>query len=186
LAQLLMAEGKLKEARTWCELAIFWRPEKVTVLQITSDCYSLCGETAKAVQVLDRILGAKPDDAIAWLKKGNAMSVLGKHEDAIACHNKAIANASRTKEVWKFRGGSTKEIIGAIPADMVEGKAWNGRGLALKALGRHLEAVASYEAALKIDLEKSDVWCNKDEEMNGFVAHGLTLNTHKAEFHLPT
>jgi len=170
LAQLLMAEGKLKEARTWCESAIFWRPEKVTVLQITSDCYSLCGETAKAVQLLERILGAKPDDAIAWLKKGNAMSALGKHEDAIACHDKAIANASRTKEVWEFRGGSTKEIIGAIPADMVEVKAWNGRGLALNALNkgaallalkRASEAVACFNRAIKLDPRDSSAWNNK-------------------------
>jgi tetratricopeptide (TPR) repeat protein len=152
-------------------LALFWRPEKVSVLQVTSDCYSLCGETAKAVQLLDRILEAKPDDAIAWVKKGNAMNALGKHEDAIVCYDKAIANAPRTMEVWKFRGGSTKEIVGAIPADMVEAKAWNGRGLALKALGKHVEAVASYEAARKIDPKKSDVWCNKGNAFHAANRH---------------
>ena len=167
LVQLLIHEGELKDAKTWCELALFWRPEKPLVLQVASDCFFKCGEPAKAIQLLDKLLATNPDDAVAWLKKGSAINALGKQDAAIACYDKAIETAPRTQNVWKFRGGSAKGMIGAVPANMVEVEAWNGKGLVFRALGQNLEALACYDRALKIDQQKADVWCNKG---NAFFA----------------
>ena len=167
LVQLLIHEGELKDAKTWCELALFWRPEKPLILQVASDCFFKCGEPAKAIQMLDKLLATNPDDAVAWFKKGNAISAQGKQDAAIACYDKAIETAPRTKNVWKFRGGPAKGMVGAIPADMIEVEAWNGKGLAFRALGRNREALACYDRALKNDPQKADVWCNKG---NAFFA----------------
>gem|GEM_PF-2036550 len=175
LAQLLMLEGELKDAKTWCELALFWRPEKANVLQIASDCFSQCGEPAKAIPLLDKLLATNPNDAIAWVKKGNALNDLGRHNDAIVCYDKAIETAARTQAVWKFRGGSAKGVIGAVPAASAEVKAWNGKGLAFKALGRNREALASYDRALKIDPQKADVWCNKGNALYSEGRHAEAL-----------
>ena len=161
LAQLHMAKGELNAAKQLCERAIFWRPEKVIVLQIASDCYSLCGDSARAVQLLDKLLAANPDDAVAWFKKGNVLGALGKHEEAIACYDKAISNARRTNDVWRVRGGSVDAVTGPVPADVVEGTAWNARGSSLRALGRQDDAIVCYERALKIDPKRADVWLNK-------------------------
>jgi len=161
LEQLLVLDGELRDAKKWCEVALFWRPEKPMVLQAASDCYYECGDFAKAVQLLDKLLATNPDDAIAWLKRGSAVSQLGRQDEAVSCFDKAIDTVSRTQRVWKFRGGSAKGITGAVPADVVEVKAWNGKGLAFRALGRIREALACYDRALKIDPQKADVWCNK-------------------------
>lgn len=167
LAQLLMLDGELQDAKTWCELALFWRPEKPMVLQVASDCYYACGEFARAIQLLDKLLATNPDDAIAWSKRGNAASQLGRQDEAIGCYDKAIEAAPRTQNVWKFRGGSAKGITGAVPADAVEVDAWNGKGLVFRALGQIREALACYDKATKIDPKKADVWCNKG---NAFFA----------------
>jgi tetratricopeptide (TPR) repeat protein len=160
LVQLLMLDGKLQDAQKWCEVALFWRPEKPMVLQVASDCNYACGEFARVVQLLDKLLATNPDDAIAWLKRGNSIYQLGGLDEAIRCYDKAIEAAPRTQNVWKFRGGPAKGITEAVPADAVEVEAWNGKGLAFKALGRIREALACYDKAVRIDPQKADVWCN--------------------------
>jgi tetratricopeptide (TPR) repeat protein len=114
----------------------------------------------RAVELLNKLLAVNPDDAIAWFKKGNAMSGLGRSEDALDCYDKAIASAHRTNEVWRLRGGSTKAVVHAVPAERIEAEAWNSRGLILKAAGRYVDALHSYDAALEIDPRRADIWCN--------------------------
>ena len=160
LAQLLIAGGELDEAKSLCELALFWRPEKTNVLQIASDCYAICGEHVKAVELLDKLLAVTPGDAIAWFKKGNSILGLGRVEEAIRCYDCAIVNSHQTNQVWRFSGGATKAAINAVPAEQIIVEAWNSKGLALKAVGRHDDAIQSYIAALKIDPKRADIWCN--------------------------
>ena len=45
---------------------------------------------------------------------------------------------------------------------------WNNKGLALNLLGKHNEAIASYDNAIKIDPNDADVWNNK-----GLALHAL-------------
>jgi tetratricopeptide (TPR) repeat protein len=155
-----MAMGEVDDSKTWCELALFWRPEKDNVLQVASDCFSMCGEPAKAVELLNKLLAAYPDDAIAWFKTGNAMTALGQLPDAIKCYDQAIENAPRTTAVWSDRE-RLRGVFVSVKPNQVSVEAWNGKGLALKAIGRPAEALACYEKALAIDPRKSDVWCNK-------------------------
>lgn len=165
LAQLLIAQGKLDDAKSLCEVALFWRPEKTNVLQVASDCYAICGELLKAVELLNKLLAVTPDDAIAWLKKGKAMLSLGSVEEAIRCYDCAIESAHQTNRVWRLRGGASKAAINAVPAGNVIVEALNSKGLALKAVGRNDEAIENYNAALKTDPKRADIWCN----------HGNTL-----------
>lgn len=167
LVQLLMTEREMSEAVKWCEVALFWRPEKIIVLQIAADCFAMCGDSGRAVELLERLLAINPDDAIAWYKKGNIMSSLGRYDEAIACYDRAIETAPRTVDVWKSRGGSINGVIGAVRADKVEAEAWNSKGLVLKASGRFTEALVCYERTLAVDSRRADVWCNK-----GAVFHG--------------
>ena len=175
LAQLLMTKGELNEAKSLCERALFWRPEKAIVLQVASDCFAMCGEAVRAVELLNKLIAVNPDDAIAWFKKGNAMSGLGRSEDALDCYDKAIASARRTNEVWRFRGGSTKAVVRAVPAERIEAEAWNSRGLILKAAGRYVDALHSYDAALEIDPRRADIWCNHGNALSslGRLAEAL-------------
>jgi len=169
LAQVLMREGELKEAKTWCESALFWRPEKPLVLQIASDCFAKCGEPERAVRLLETLLRTNPDDGVAWVKKGNALYALGELDEAISCFDKAIEASPHTADVWKFRGGSTKGLLGPVPTEQIVLDALNGKGLALRVLGKHWEALGCYDRALAIDSERADVWCNKG---NMFHAEG--------------
>lgn len=160
LAQVLMMLGKSPDAKTWCELAVFWRSEKTTVLQVASDCFAMCGEPAKAAELLKQLLTAYPHDAIAWLKLGNVMTVQRQAPDALRCYDEAIQHASETKAVWDEREGLSG-VLTAVGPDQVAVEAWNGKGLVFKAIGRPAEALACYDKALAIDPRKADVWCSK-------------------------
>ena len=59
--------------------------------------------------------------------KGNALSALGRKEEAIACYDRALEIEPRYAH------------------------AWNNKGIALSALGRKEEAIACYDRALEID-----------------------------------
>lgn len=160
LAQVLMLLGELQDAKTWCELAVFWRPEKDKVLQIASDCFAMCGEHVKAVELLKKLLADYPDDAIAWFKLGNAMTAMRQLPDALKCYDNAIESAPRTKAVWNDRERMSG-VLTAVGSNQVLAEAWNAKGLVLKSIGQPAEAIACYDKALAIDPRKADVWCNK-------------------------
>lgn len=47
-------------------------------------------EFDKALELYDWALTLKADDEIAWANKDLALNKLGRYEEAIACHDKAI------------------------------------------------------------------------------------------------
>ena len=94
------------------------------------------GRIADGVDVVRKLIAIDPDQARAHKLLGMALSHLGRHEDALASLDRAIALAPS--------------------AD-----AHGSRADALVALGRREEAVESYDHALALEPASVADWCNK-------------------------
>ena len=70
---------------------------------------------------------------------GNALSALGRHEDAITAYDQAIH----------------------FKAD--DHQAWYNKGNALSALGRHEDAITAYDQAIAIKPDKYNAWDNRGD-----------------------
>lgn len=108
---------------------------------------------------------------VEWNKRGDALSDLGRYEEAIASYDKALEINSHDDKVWNNRGvaldelGRYEEAIAsydkALEIRLNDDKAWNNRGITLSNLGRFEEAIASYDKALEINPNDDKVWNNR-------------------------
>lgn len=89
--------------------------------------YGATGQTAVAIECLDKAIEIAPRYAHAHNNRGLANDFLGKSAEAIADFNKAIEIDPRYAE------------------------AFNNRGVAYQGLGRHDRAVADFSRAIEID-----------------------------------
>jgi tetratricopeptide (TPR) repeat protein len=80
----------------------------------------------KSLDILTSITVLKPDYAVAWLNRGNALYAINRKDEAIIAYNKALK----------------------IQPDYAE--AWNNKGNALIALDRPKEAIAALEKSLAL------------------------------------
>jgi tetratricopeptide (TPR) repeat protein len=102
---------------------------------------------------------------------GNGLYQLGRYEEAIASHEKAIEFKPDYHVAWNNRGAAlgnlerSEEAIASydkaleVKSDSYE--AWNNRGNALNGLGRFEEAIASYDKAIEFKPDFHDAWNNR-------------------------
>jgi hypothetical protein len=112
-----------------------------------------------------------PRHPLVRLDRGLALAALGRHQEAVAEFEAALALSPNNPSAHYNRGislfglGHYAEAVAAydrallIAADHV--KAWNNRGLALQALNRHDEALASYAKALELQKDYADAHFNQ-------------------------
>src|SRR5437016_5944221 len=100
----------------------------------------LLGRYEEALRAIDTALDINPQNEVAWVNKGNALTRLGRLIDALRCFNAAI-KVNPQFEV-----------------------AWNNKGNALARLGKFEDALRCYDRALEIDPGYRGAWVNK-----GFV-----------------
>ncbi len=97
------------------------------------------GQYERAVVEFQRALSEAPDHANALRGLAISLHQAGRHDDALAIYDDAIARAAE------------------LPADDAERAAlaasYANRGILLDTMGRHEEALMSYEMALGIDVE---------------------------------
>ncbi|MEM9273750.1 MAG: tetratricopeptide repeat protein, partial [Cyanobacteria bacterium P01_F01_bin.143] len=103
----------------------------------------------------EKALDIKPDYHEAWYNRGNALSDLGRLEEAIASHDQALK----------------------IKPDYHE--AWNNRGIALKNLGRLEEAIASHDQALKIKPDGYRAWGNRGNALFNLGRYEEAITSYK-------
>jgi tetratricopeptide (TPR) repeat protein len=106
-----------------------------------------------------------------WVSKGGSLYTLGRHEEAISCHDKALAIDSRYTSAWCNKGSSLSALgrreealrcyDQALVTDPRYAMAWNNKGFALGELGRREEAISCYDQALALDPRSALTWNNK-------------------------
>ncbi len=141
--------------------------------------YSDFGQLRKDLEVLYRqrtgravevpLVGEKT--VAFWSNKGASLGPLGRHQEAIACYDKALEIDPRHANAWANKGnclhsiGRYQEAIAclneALEINPRFAGAWSNKGNSLNSLGRHQEAIACCDKALEIDPRLAGAWGNK-------------------------
>ncbi len=110
-------------------------------------------------------------EAYELSNKGGALDSLGRHEEALACHDRALALNPQLAEAWSNKGaalsrlGRSEEGLAcfdrALAVNPQLAKAWSNKGAALANLGRHEESLACHDRALALNPQDAEAWYNK-------------------------
>ena len=121
---------------------------------------AVLGITAVALLMLVNIASAA-QSSDAWLKKGIALEILKKHDEAIKACDKAIEVNPQNSNAWNNKGfaldhlnkpdEAIKAYEKAIEVNPQNSNAWNNKGFALSSLGKYDEAIEAFDKAIEIN-----------------------------------
>jgi len=112
------------------------------------------------------------DNAEEWNNKGIKFGMIGQHDKALGCFERALRINPNYGKAWYNKGTSLgkmgrldKDILTCfektLEIDPNHAAAWNNRGALLAKQGRNKEALASYDRAIEIDPLNAKAWYNK-------------------------
>lgn len=142
--------------------------------------------------------------AEAWIDKGVSLTNLGRPEEALACHDRALGIVPDSARAWINKGAAfgTLEQWEQCLASYERGVelapdvayAWAGKARVLSHLGRPDEALICYDRALAINPLAPSIWSNKGalladhlkrwEDAISCYDHTIRIDPHYAEAHL--
>lgn len=100
----------------------------------------------------------------AWYKKGLALCMLGRYDEAIYAYNQAIKIKSKDAYALHSKGLALRKLDRSAEADESLKSArneWNSEGMDLFLLKRYADAIKFYDKALEIDPKFLCAWVNK-------------------------
>jgi CHAT domain-containing protein/tetratricopeptide (TPR) repeat protein len=133
------------------------------------------GNYSIALHYFEQAIALNPELAEAWEGKAATLRKLGRHEEAIATSEKAIAlrmNIVGSNADFWFEQGNIQlfaedfeeALAGfkkAIEFNPNFYEAWINHGVALSELGRDEDAIASFDHAVEITPDFPDSWSNR-------------------------
>ncbi|MDD4651253.1 MAG: tetratricopeptide repeat protein [Methanothrix sp.] len=154
--------GKYDEAIKACDEAIRLDPNLAAAWAIKGGALSDQGKYDEALKADNEAILLDADYALAWNNKGYVLSELGKYDEALKAYDEAIRldppNLAGTwnNKGWAFnsQGNYDEAIVAldeAIRLDPNLASAWEGKGNALKALGRATEADAAFARTQELE-----------------------------------
>ena len=115
----------------------------------------LSGTASVACALIDTV---SVQDSETWFNEGNALSNLGRYEEAIVAYDKALEINPQYSDAWNNKGialsylnryeEASEACNKAIEIDPQNSNAWNNKGNILKILGRYGEAIEAFDKAL--------------------------------------
>jgi tetratricopeptide (TPR) repeat protein len=133
----------------------------------------------EALDAANRSLDIRPE-LRGWYRQGIALAGLGRHQEAIAAFDKAIAIKADYHYAWVGKGSALYQLGQYEAAIAAYDKAlaiepgdrrlqemsdhfntWNQKGNALFQLKRFDQALAAYQASIKIKSDFADAWFNQ-------------------------
>ena len=123
----LQQQGRLDEARTAYRHVLRLEPENAAALILIGSISIATNDPSTALDLFARAIRTDPKNALLHVKRGDAYSMLNRHEAAVASYDQAIALGSN-----------------------IDGFAHYGRALALVALNQYGAAVESFDKAIAI------------------------------------
>jgi serine/threonine protein kinase/predicted RNA polymerase sigma factor len=123
-----------------------------------------------AVSVFDQTIQIEPNNPIAWNNKGISLINLKQYEEALGALDQAIRLYYTFPIDYFLKGKTLKQLGGGevhrllrltMLLDPIDAHAWNNKGYALNALGRHEEALTAYDEAIRLNPEYREAYYNK-------------------------
>lgn len=168
LAGLLLGQRRLGEAEGLYRTLISADPVHAGAVEALATVLLAESRPGEAVAVIEAYLALRPDDeklealfATALSNHGNALGRLGRHDEAVAAHERAIAAQPQSAAALANLGislrdqGRMDEAVAAhekaIAAQPDFARAHANLANALHQLGRHAEAEAAIHTCLGLD-----------------------------------
>jgi tetratricopeptide (TPR) repeat protein/CHAT domain-containing protein len=143
------------------------------------------GNYSIALNLFEQSIALNPELAEAWDGKAATLRKLGRHEEAIAASEKAIAlrinvvcNNARfwfDQGVLQLKAENFEAAINsfsqAIKFKSDDHEAWNNRGVALERLGCYEDAITSYDQAIKFKPDCYEAWCGRGAALGHLGCH---------------
>jgi len=172
LGDSLAERGRFDQAEKAYKRAVHLRPQHPGARNNLGSLYRRQGRLEEAEAEFRLLLESSPDViparlnlASLVLRRGDWEEARKEYQRALALDNtQGIAQTALANIALRFENNPSRaleyfdEALELVPA---AGRAiWNGRGVALKALGRAEEAEIAYRRALKIDPKYVEAWFN--------------------------
>jgi len=141
--------------------------------------YQTFGELRKNLEVLlersnGEIIKPLPLEELKaweWGNKALRLHDLSRFDEALRCHDRALALNSTLPKVWNNKGltlvalGRSDEALHcheqAIELDPRDGAAWTNKGVLLRKLARNADVLHCFDKALELDPHSAGAWNNK-------------------------
>ena len=160
LVEQLVRQGRLKEARTHADEALFWNPASLAAFELLASVQMSSRDPQGAVTTFNRMVDVHPKSARAYHSKGRAEYAAEKFAEAEASLRNAIsldksygpAHVALIELLMRQkRSGPALEFARGLQKDMPKSAA----GLTLEgdihvSLKNYKEAVAAFRAALAL------------------------------------
>ncbi len=152
--------GMLADAKRLYEEILRQRPKHFDALHLLGVLACQAGDLGRGAELIGQAIKVDPDNAAAYLNRGNALKDLRRLDEALSCYNKAIAlksnlvDAHSNRSIVLYYLGRLDEALKsydrtiALKPDHAE--AYNNRGIVLLDLNRPDEALVSCEKAIAL------------------------------------
>jgi tetratricopeptide (TPR) repeat protein len=142
----------------------------------------------KALATYEEEVKEHPDDATAWLGRGLALGMLGRHDEALESFDRALQIQPDDAFAWLGRGMALEGLsrydealesfdrVVEIQPD--HALAWLGRGMALESLSRYEGALESYDKAIQIQPDDEDTWNNRGAVLSSLGRYEEALESY--------
>lgn len=127
----------------------------------------------QAIKDYDKVIELNPNDANAYLNRGNAYGNLGQYDQAIKNYDKAIelnpndANAYVGRSNAYYHLGQKERAIQdsnkVIELDPNNDMAYNNRGWGYFELGQYDQAIQYFDKALELNPDNEEAKTNREE-----------------------
>ena len=167
----LHRQGKLDDAEAAYRAVLTRQPDAAEVLHSMGVLQAQRQNLTEAVEWMGRAAEADPGHITAHVNRGNLLRALGRHEEALASYDHALAIEPGHREAGLKRCAlltglgrmeqalaGYERVLAAAPEDL---EALFNQGVVLVALDRLGEAVASYDRVLAIKPDFVEVLNNR-------------------------
>jgi predicted O-linked N-acetylglucosamine transferase (SPINDLY family) len=163
--------GQLPQAKAAYEQILRMQSKNFGALHLLGVIALQTKSPALAEELIRRAIEVDPNVASAHSNLGNALKLLNRLEDALACYDKAIVLAPDFVLAFNNRGNALTELKRledalasyekaiALKPDFAE--AFNSRGIVLKELRRLDDALESYEKASALKPDYAEAFNNR-------------------------
>jgi protein O-GlcNAc transferase len=160
-ARALKQQGRFGEAQVRCRQLLAIQPDDIETCLLLAEVYVAQGEGDPAIELYSKVIEFKPDQALAYYKRGNLLKDREQFEAALADYDRAIALDPRYAYALCNRGvvlsrlnrmqaalDSYDRAIVIAPDDAL---ALFNRAGVLRQLKQPQEALASYDRAVALN-----------------------------------